>query len=220
MIQQTNGAPNGKKSALAGLLLFSMLLSALTLGLMLSNGLRDFDLTVNRTLQPLRLPTLLTAASWLSSLAAPLTAGALVLVASALLWAKRRRADLLPLWVLALGVPASMEALKAFVARPRPEALAGVVESGASYPSGTTTIATALYGFLAFLLAREIASAAKRRCLIIVVAALVALIAFSRLLLSLHYPSDVAAGLLLGWAWVCLGVCLSVWPTTLESEKA
>ena len=38
---------------------------------------------------------------------------------------------------------------------------------------------------------------------------LVLLIAFSRLLLSVHYLTDVAAGLLLGAAWACFGLWLA-----------
>ena len=170
---------------------------------------QGFDETVNRALEPFRYPGRVEVFIWCSRLAAPLTALALVLIASALLWTKRRKTALWALWILTLAVPASMEALKALVARPRPEPLAGVIETSASFPSGTATLAAALYGFLAYLLAAELKSIAKRRALALAAALLIVLIAFSRMALSVHYLTDVVAGVLLGGVWVLVGVWLS-----------
>jgi len=66
-----------------------------------------------------------------------------------------------------------------------------------------TIYATAVYGFLAVLLGREVRSH-HRWWLYGVVAALVAAIAFSRLYLGAHWPSSILAGLALGVAWVTL----------------
>jgi len=80
------------------------------------------------------------------------------------------------------------------------------VYSGASafaFPSGHATSSTVVYGFLAVLVARELPPA--RRWLAYAVAApFIALIAFSRLYLGVHWLSDVLAGLSLGLAWVAL----------------
>ena len=134
-----------------------------------------------------------------------------MLAASALLWLKHRRAALPALWALYFGVPASMEAIKLLVARPRPEPLAGIIETGYAFPSGTATIAAALYGFLTYLLTRELNSKRQRQALTAAAALLIATIAFSRLALSVHYLSDVVAGVLLGGLWVVIGVVLAEW---------
>ncbi len=80
------------------------------------------------------------------------------------------------------------------------------VYSGASafaFPSGHATSSTVVYGFLAVLLARELPPA--RRWLAYAVAApSIALIAFSRLYLGVHWLSDVLGGLSLGLVWVAL----------------
>ena len=199
--------PASRAAAAAAVLL--LLLLALLTATVMNGATQGLDEAVNRALQPLRLPALVTAARWASRLAAPLVCLGLVLAASAWFWRARRRALLLPLWVLAFGVPASMEALKAFADRPRPEALLGLTASGASFPSGTTVFAAALYGFLACLLAGALNSDSQRRLLALAAALLVLLIAFSRLLLSVHYLTDVAAGLLLGAAWACFGLWLA-----------
>ncbi len=192
----------------AALLLSLALIAALVI---LGSPLVALDQAVNLALEPLRGPALTGLFTWISSLASPLTATIIVLAASALLWMKRRRAALPALWVLYFGVPASMEAIKLLVARPRPEPLAGVIEIGASFPSGTATIAAALYGFLAYLLTRELNSKPQRQALTAAAALLIAAIAFSRLALSVHYLSDVVAGVLLGGLWVVVGTALTEW---------
>jgi undecaprenyl-diphosphatase len=192
----------------AALLLSLALIATLVLT---GSPLTALDQAVNLALEPLREPALTGLFTWISSLAAPLTATIIVLAASALLWLKHRRAALPALWVLYFGVPASMEAIKLLVARPRPEPLAGIIETGASFPSGTATIAAALYGFLAYLLTRELNSKRQRQALTAATALLIAAIAFSRLALSVHYLSDVVAGVLLGGLWVVVGVVLAEW---------
>jgi len=194
-----------RAAVVAGLLL---LLLALLAALVIGGASQGLDEAVNLALQHFRTPAAVTLAQWVSRLAAPVTCLGLVLAASLLLWRAGRRAALLPLWVLAFGVPASMEALKAAVDRPRPDALLGLAESGASFPSGTTTFAAALYGFLAYLLLPQLANRTRRRLLILAAVLLVLLVAVSRLLLSVHYLTDIAAGLLLGGVWTCIGVWL------------
>jgi membrane-associated phospholipid phosphatase len=192
----------------AALLLSLALIAALVI---LGSPLVALDQATNLALKPLRGPALTNFFTWISSLAAPLTATIITLAASALLWMKRRRAALPALWILYFGVPASMEFLKALIARPRPEPLAGIVETGASFPSGTATIGAALYGFLAYLLARELNSKPQRQALTAAAALLIAAIAFSRLALSVHYLSDVVAGVLLGGVWVVVVGVLTAW---------
>ena len=72
-----------------------------------------------------------------------------------------------------------------------------------SFPSGHTTVNAALYGFLAIMVAWEVA---MRWRLPIAIAAtlLVSAIAFSRLYLGAHRISDLLAGLPFGVAWAAL----------------
>jgi membrane-associated phospholipid phosphatase len=72
-----------------------------------------------------------------------------------------------------------------------------------SFPSGHVAVTTALYGFLAVIIACEERS--LRRLGAIVFAAIVVLsVAFSRLYLGAHFLSDVLAGLSFSTAWVAL----------------
>ncbi len=70
-----------------------------------------------------------------------------------------------------------------------------------SFPSGHATVNTALYAFLAFLIARELPP--RVRPVIVGAAALLAgAVAFSRIYLGAHWLADVLAGITLSLTWV------------------
>lgn len=66
-----------------------------------------------------------------------------------------------------------------------------------SFPSSHATVAAVVYGVIALVLAHDL-SARWRTVLYASTATVVALIGFSRLYLLVHWPSEVAAGLLFG----------------------
>ena len=100
-------------------------------------------------------------------------------------------------------------AVKHFVARPRPmdTFIPAYIESGYSFPSGHTTSAVALYGFLIFLLWKSTATTNQKVLGTFVGGIVILGVGFSRVLLGVHYPSDVFAGAALG----CLGVALGAY---------
>jgi undecaprenyl-diphosphatase len=88
--------------------------------------------------------------------------------------------------------------------RARPELVAGGIASPPlhSFPSGHVVQVIAVYGLLAYLWARRSASRLEQGLAILAVAALTAVIAYARLRLGTHWPSDVWAALPLGAAWL------------------
>lgn len=106
-------------------------------------------------------------------------------------------------WLLALLFPFSLvHILKVIFEVSRPPLLPALNQSFA-FPSGHATLALTVYGFLAVMLAREIAP--KHRILLYTGALIIITsIAFSRLYLGAHWLSDVIGGLLLGLAWLTL----------------
>jgi len=88
--------------------------------------------------------------------------------------------------------------LKAMIHRPRPELFFGLVPSETySFPSGHAFVPTVFFGILAGILAPGARWPAA-------VAALAALVGFSRVYLGYHYPSDVVAGWALALVWLAL----------------
>ncbi|MGY5882974.1 phosphatase PAP2 family protein [Modestobacter lacusdianchii] len=89
------------------------------------------------------------------------------------------------------------------VARVRPDVvdLTEGLPTGAAWPSGHAGMAVALYGALAALVIGH--GHGRRRWAVLAVPLLLApAIGVSRLYVAAHYPTDVAAGLLLGTVWV------------------
>jgi 2-polyprenyl-6-hydroxyphenyl methylase/3-demethylubiquinone-9 3-methyltransferase len=110
--------------------------------------------------------------------------------------------------------------INAWVGRPRPpiEDWAAVA-GGPSYPSGHTTTATLFAVLCAWAFAQRAGSTRAR--VIVGAAAVFALaVGWSRVWLGVHWPSDVAGGLLYGVAWsaMCLGA-VSWWRSRLARAQ-
>lgn len=127
----------------------------------------------------------------------------LALIISFLLWHLHRKWQIVVMWIVIVGSELTTFIIKLSVDRPRPsDAL--VVESSASFPSGHATIAIAFYGFLTYMLLREIK---KYRVLTLAISIIIILaIGLSRLYLGVHYLSDVLVGYLIGVVWLVIGV--------------
>jgi membrane-associated phospholipid phosphatase len=93
--------------------------------------------------------------------------------------------------------------LKLIVERTRPDIDQLVHAGGFSYPSGHTTAAASCFAAAALCLARG-RSPRTRTALAAVAAAVVGMVAASRVLLGVHWLSDVGAGAALGGAWFAL----------------
>jgi undecaprenyl-diphosphatase len=94
------------------------------------------------------------------------------------------------------------EVIKAIVGRQRPNIFPPLtMETGFSFPSGHTITSLTFYGMCAFLLARPLHGWA-RAGIVSLATIIVAAVAYSRVYLGVHYPTDVLGSLLLGCAWL------------------
>lgn len=94
-------------------------------------------------------------------------------------------------------------AIKDLVDRARPTLNPIAHTLGPSFPSGHASTAASFYAALALILARG--RSARVRALLAGGAGAIAIaVAASRVLLDVHWLSDVVAGLILGWAWFAL----------------
>ncbi len=132
----------------------------------------------------------------------------IALVAAVGAWLLWRRERLLALaWVAAVvGNALLNKGLKHLFERARPPHLHGIVhETGYSFPSGHASGTLAAYGMLAYVVLR-LAPPAWHMPALLGAAWLAWTGACSRVLLQVHYASDVLAGLASGSVW--LGLCI------------
>jgi undecaprenyl-diphosphatase len=127
---------------------------------------------------------------------------ALALAAFAVIRWRDRWSFLFLLTVL-VGMEAITLGVKDLVGRLRPTLDPAAASLGPSFPSGHSSTAAAFYAAAALIIGRHFPRRARQVVFAAAVAVAVA-VAASRVLLDLHWFSDVIGGLSLGWAWFAL----------------
>lgn len=195
---------------LAGLALYLIVLGAgLLEDLFEGEELVAFDQQVNAALAVLRDPLFLQLAGFITALANIETLVAVTLVTIGFLWAHRRIHYIPGLLLTVLGSQTLTYIGKYAINRDRPDFLTFATAATPSFPSGHATGAIAVYGFILYAIARDLSGARQRFELAYWGCALIALIAASRAVLSVHFASDIAAGLLVGAFWLLSGFALT-----------
>jgi undecaprenyl-diphosphatase len=147
---------------------------------------------------------------WLTSImhVASIIGGGSVAIPAALfftwlLWRLRRTDDARAYAIIAFSGWALYGLAKFSIRRARPHVISHLYHDAGwySYPSGHSTLAPIVFGLAAVLWSAPWKSSVRRRALIAAASLLALVISFSRVYIGVHYPSDVAGGLLLGIAW-------------------
>ncbi len=116
---------------------------------------------------------------------------------------RRNRWSFLFLVTVMAGMEASMLVVKDIVERVRPTLNPAAATLGPSFPSGHSATAAAFYAATALIIGRTLRRPARQLVIAGAIGIAVA-VAASRVLLDLHWLSDVVGGLALGWAWFAL----------------
>ena len=149
--------------------------------------------------------------SWLGR---PLTLAVVVGLAAVWAWRRGQRRLAVFLVVTSIGAGVVDTAVKVLVDRPRPVVDHPIITPfGKSFPSGHAMSSLVSYGsvLLAFLPAIR---SRRRPLAIFAVGFLVLVIGCSRLLLGVHFLSDVVGGYVLGLAWLVGAVAaFEIWRT-------
>jgi undecaprenyl-diphosphatase len=163
-------------------------------------------------------------ARWLHAHATPARVTAMLLVAQAhstvavsayavlavvLLWTRHARRDAVTVFIAVAGVLTLNVLLKLAFARARPVFDDPVVTLATySFPSGHVAASTVFYGLLVAWAFRRVAGVPARAAVGALGVAAVALVGMSRMLLGVHYLTDVVGACAEATAWlaVCFGV--------------
>lgn len=101
--------------------------------------------------------------------------------------------------------------LKQILQRPRPTQYRIIDETGYSFPSGHSMVSMAFYGYLIYLIYKNVKQLYLKWISIIVLGGLILLIGISRIYLGVHYTSDVLAGFLISIAYLILFIKVENW---------
>lgn len=188
--------------ALGGFLLLSRLIGG--------TALDRIDVAVLRWLRGHQAPWLDVLALAGTALGSGIAAYAVLGVSAILFWRSRHHLSALLLLATLVGARAMIGLLKTFYDRPRPGLFGDQIRAlgmtfdypaSASFPSGHAITAVAVFGTLAYLVARLEPTRTLRRVTLGGALLLIGLIGFSRMYFAVHYPSDVVAGFMAGLVW-------------------
>ena len=143
---------------------------------------------------------------------------ALAAVVALLFLSLRREAALFAMTVAGGWIANS--ALKGLVGRERPQIVPHLMEAGGeSFPSGHSFNSAVVYIALALAFASMSSRHSVRYTLVGSAMVLSAMIAWSRVMLGVHFPSDVTAGWLGGAGWAFLAAALLYKPAKAAADS-
>jgi len=142
-----------------------------------------------------------------TALGNPPTVVTIFIMTIAWLAMKRRYSDGIRFTIVCAGGVLIDRVMKLFFAKPRPELWHRLItETSFSFPSGHAVGSMVVYGFIAYILAKEMQQ--HKQYIYAAASLLIIAIGLSRLYLGVHYPTDIIAGYGIGFLW--LVTCLKV----------
>lgn len=144
-----------------------------------------------------------TIARWITELGSASFLVPFTIIIGLLLWWTFR--DFLPALLFSGGALASHLAnviIKELVARERPRIFIEANAEGYSFPSGHAMLSMVCYGLLAYFMTQIITSKKAKLGIKVIFGVLIFLIGVSRVIINVHYLTDVIIGFVLGF--LCL----------------
>lgn len=137
----------------------------------------------------------------------PPTVVTIFIITIAWLVMKRRYSDGIRFTIVCAGGVLINQVMKLFFAKPRPELWHRLItETSFSFPSGHAVGSMVVYGFIAYILAKEMQQ--HKHIVYATASLLIIAIGLSRLYLGVHYPTDIIAGYGIGFIWLI--TCMKV----------
>lgn len=101
--------------------------------------------------------------------------------------------------------------MKNIFVRPRPDEFRVIDETGYSFPSGHSMASMAFYGYLIYIIHKNVKNKILKYILCTILSILILLIGLSRIYLGVHYTSDVIAGLCFSMTYLIFMVSIGVY---------
>jgi membrane protein DedA with SNARE-associated domain/membrane-associated phospholipid phosphatase len=160
----------------------------------------NFDIAVSMFVFKNVTPLMTMIAGWTSDIVGTVFMVVLSIIGVSLMIYKKKWRSLFIFFTSMASTAAAVSFLKEFFMRVRPctDAIVGVCPTDPSFPSGHASLAAAFYLIAAYLILPRINSWVKRELTLVLCVLLAAAIGVSRVVLNVHWTSDVIAGWSLG----------------------
>ena len=177
-------------SALISLFLFLVIMFNLS-------SFSQVDLFFNSLSSSIQTPAITQTAEIISPIFEPVNIIVFSLILSLFMWVRGARKDSAFFSILMISGGIAMYLFKEIIQRARP--LNSLIsEASFSFPSGHALISLIFFGFLIYLAMKNIKSKRSKTIISVILIALIIIIGISRIILNVHWFSDVIAGFLLG----------------------
>lgn len=184
-----------------------------------AGGIVRMDNFVNAFFLPWQVKPLTSAFLWITALGSGPAIVVTTIIGTGFLWSQRQFRMLAPLWIACAGAIGTTSVGKVLVGRPRPEFTIDTSAPFSSFPSGHATAAMAVYGFIAYAIARGLRNGRERFEVSYWTAVLIGFVGLSRIVLGVHYLTDVVGGFLVGGFWLLIGVTVAEWTQSAPVPK-
>ncbi|MDT3498315.1 phosphatase PAP2 family protein [Bacillus toyonensis] len=163
-----------------------------------AGGVTVMDTYVRGLVKGLQTESSLTFFSYFTKLGSAIGIVTILMISLLVFWQKRYYAAMIvyPMGILITHLV--NKGIKEIVKRERPSLNEALDALGYSFPSGHAMLSIMTFGFLAYIIAANLKSVTGKYVITILMGILIVSIGLSRVILNVHYPTDILAGYCVG----------------------
>ncbi|MED0958862.1 phosphatase PAP2 family protein [Bacillus paramycoides] len=163
-----------------------------------ASGVTAVDTYVRGMVKGLQTESSLTFFTYVTKLGSAIGVITTLIISLLVFWKKRYYAAMIVYPMAILTTHLVNKGIKEIVKRDRPSLNEALDALGYSFPSGHAMLSIMTFGFLAYIIAANLKSVAGKCGITILLGILIILIGLSRVILNVHYPTDILAGYCVG----------------------
>ncbi|MBE5105644.1 phosphatase PAP2 family protein [Bacillus thuringiensis] len=163
-----------------------------------ASGVTAVDTYVRGMVKGLQTESSLTFFTYFTKLGSAIGVITTLIISLLVFWKKRYYAAMIVYTMAILTTHLVNKGIKEIIKRDRPSLNEALDALGYSFPSGHAMLSIMTFGFLAYIIAANLKSVVGKCGITILLGILIIWIGLSRVILNVHYPTDILAGYCVG----------------------
>ncbi|OQR55595.1 phosphoesterase [Bacillus sp. CDB3] len=163
-----------------------------------ASGVTAVDTYVREMVKGLQTESSITFFTYFTKLGSAIGVITTLIISLLVFWKKRYYAAMIVYPMAILTTHLVNKGIKEIVKRDRPSLNEALDALGYSFPSGHAMLSIMTFGFLAYIIAANLKSITGKYVITILMGILIVSIGLSRVILNVHYPTDILAGYCVG----------------------